>query len=151
MYKRLLQGVAWPCAKIIWKAKLPLKIKIFTWQMAIGRLPSSEQINHRHGPTDGTCALCGQVETVDHIFFSCVLAKFMWSGIRAMLNVSWNPSSFAQFYQIISPLLHNHRVDVWILFAAQSRALWHIHNKFAMENSFPNQLVDCLFKTILFV
>jgi hypothetical protein len=71
-----------------------LKIKIFTWQLAINRLPSSEQINHRHGPTDGFCVLCGQIESADHIFFSCGFTSFMWSGIRAMLNVTWNPTSF---------------------------------------------------------
>jgi hypothetical protein len=59
MYNHLLQGAAWPCAKFIWKAKLPLKIKIFTWQLAINRLPCSEQINHRFGPSDGLCVLCG--------------------------------------------------------------------------------------------
>jgi hypothetical protein len=69
MYKRRLQGDSWPCAKTIWKARLPLKIKIFTWQMAIGRLPIFEQIKHRHGPTDGMRVLCGQIESVDHIFF----------------------------------------------------------------------------------
>jgi hypothetical protein len=53
MYRCLLHGAAWPCARFIWKANLPLKIKIFTWQLATNRLPSCEQINHRHGPTDG--------------------------------------------------------------------------------------------------
>jgi hypothetical protein len=76
MYYYLLQGAAWPCARFIWKACLPLKIKIFTWQLAINRLPNSEQINHRHGPTDGFCVLCGQVESADHIFFSCGFAAF---------------------------------------------------------------------------
>jgi hypothetical protein len=118
MYKRLLQGAAWPCEKIIWKAKLPMYTKIFIWQMAICRLPSSEQINHIHGLTDGKCALCGEIETINHIFFSCALAKFMWSGIMAVLNVSQSPSSFAQFFHILSALLHNHRVAVWALFDA---------------------------------
>jgi hypothetical protein len=90
MYYYLLQGAAWPCARFIWKACLPLKIKIFTWQLAINCLPSSEQINHRHGPTEGFCVLCGQVESADHIFFSCGFAAFMWSGVRAMLQVTWN-------------------------------------------------------------
>jgi hypothetical protein len=85
-------------SKIIWKASLPLKIKIFTWQLAIDRLPSSEQINHRFGPSDGLCVMCGQVETANHIFFSCAFAAFMWSGVRSILQVNWNPTSFAQFF-----------------------------------------------------
>jgi hypothetical protein len=151
MYKLLLQGPAWPCAKLIWKANLPLKIKIFTWQLAIDRLPSSEQINHRHGPTDSFCVMCGHVESTDHIFFKCGFAIFMWSGIRTILNVTWNPSFFAQFFQIISSLSHGHEKAVWILFAAQSMALWQIRNKIAMENSFPNQPADCVLKTLVFL
>jgi hypothetical protein len=128
-----------------------LKIKIFTWQLAINRLPSSEQINHRCGPTDGLCVMCGQVESADHIFFSCAFATFMWSGVRAMLQVNWNPTSFAQFFRIILELSPGHGRAEWILFAAQSLALWHIRNKIAMEHSFPNQPVDCVLKTLLFL
>jgi hypothetical protein len=82
--------------------------------------------------------MCGQIETTDHLFFSCGFANFMWSGIRAILNVTWNPSSFVQFFQIISSLSHGHKRVVWILFAAQSWAFLHIRDKIAMENSFPN-------------
>jgi hypothetical protein len=68
-----------------------------------------------------------------------------------MLNVTWNPTFFAQFFQIISVLSYGHRRAVWILFAAQSWALWHIRNKIAMKNSFPNQPADCVLKTLLFL
>jgi hypothetical protein len=151
MYNHLLQGEAWPCAKTIWKASLPLKIKIFTWQLAINRLPSSEQINHRSGPSDGLCVMCGQVESADHIFFSCAFAAFMWSGVRAILQVNWNPTSFAQFFRIIFDLSPAHGRAVWILFAAQSWALWHIRNKIVMEHSFPNQPADCVLKSCIFL
>jgi hypothetical protein len=57
---------------------------------------------------------------------------------------------FAQFFQIIPVLSYGHRA-VWILFVAQSWALWHIRNKIAMENSFPNQPADCMLKTVLFL
>jgi hypothetical protein len=36
------------------------------------------------GPSDGRCALCGEWETCDHIFFNCHIAKFMWAGIREL-------------------------------------------------------------------
>jgi hypothetical protein len=137
--------------QFIWKACLPLKIKIFTWQLAINCLPSSEQINHRHGPTDMFCVLCGQIESADHIFFSCGFAAFMWSGVRAMLQVTWNPTSFAQFFRIISELSPGHGRAVWILFVAQSWALWHIRNKIAMEHSFPNRPANYVLKTLLFL
>jgi hypothetical protein len=40
---------------------------------------------------------------------------------------------------------------VWILFAMQSWAFWHIRNKIVMEQSFPNQPTDCVLKTSLFL
>jgi hypothetical protein len=40
---------------------------------------------------------------------------------------------------------------MWILFAAQSWALWHIANKIAMEIYFPNQPADYVLKTLLFL
>jgi hypothetical protein len=102
--------------------------------------------------------MCGQIEFADHIFFTCGFAGFIWSGIRAMINVTWNPTSFARFFQIIYVLSYGHRrlcgFFLWLrafLFAAQSWALWHIHNKIAMENSFPNQPADCVLKTLLFL
>ena len=49
-------------------------------------------------PQGGMCVLCGQPEDANHIFFSCVLASFMWNGVHQMLGFSGNqhrfPSSF---------------------------------------------------------
>jgi hypothetical protein len=50
LYQKINQGPSQPHESLLWSAKLPLKIKIFLWQMAKGRLPSNEQINRRHGP-----------------------------------------------------------------------------------------------------
>jgi hypothetical protein len=81
LYRKINQGPSLPHEKLIWKAKLPLKNKIFLWHMTKGKMPANEQIRRRHGNSDGNYALCGQVESVNHIFFSCVLASFVWSGI----------------------------------------------------------------------
>jgi hypothetical protein len=72
------EGAAVAYAKDIWTLPIPLKVKIFIWQLAKGRLPSAEQLFKRHGPSDGSCKLCAQVEDVSHIFFNCPLAKLAW-------------------------------------------------------------------------
>jgi hypothetical protein len=89
LYRKITPSL--PHESMLWSAKLPLKIKIFLWQLAKGRLPSNAQINRRHGASDGNCALCGHAETVDHIFFSFHLACFAWSGIREALGCSGTP------------------------------------------------------------
>jgi hypothetical protein len=87
-------------AKDIWALSIPLKVKIFICQLAKGKLPATAQLLQRHGPFDGLCKLCAQGEDVANIFFNCPLARFIWSGIRDMLDVSWNPSSFADMLAI---------------------------------------------------
>jgi hypothetical protein len=128
---------------------LPLKIKIFTWQLARGRLPSNDHIHAWGGPSDGLCALCGQLENADHIFFNCILAQFLLSGVRDMFRVNWNPRSRQQWFQILDSLSAKSRCFVWIFFAAQCWTLWTTRNKFTIEKKFPRQPADCIFKITL--
>ena len=39
----------------LWKAPMPLKIKIFVWQLLRDRLPSGTEVLKRHGPGNGLC------------------------------------------------------------------------------------------------
>jgi hypothetical protein len=119
--------------------------------MAKGKMPANEQIHRRHGRSNGQCALCGQVESISHIFFSCVLARFVWSGIREAFGVQWNPNNLVDFLAILQQLTPIVRQAFWILFAAQSWALWLIRNKLTIENSFPKQPADCFYKTVMFL
>ena len=83
----------------------------------------------------------------NHIFFTCSLASFMWSGWRQCFDTTWNPNSFDQWWSIVNSLPSKAKKPVWILFAAQCWALWNIRNKFSIEAIFPNQPADCFFKT----
>ncbi|KAK1686977.1 hypothetical protein QYE76_047825 [Lolium multiflorum] len=53
MYAQLSRGTTVAHAKDMWEAKLPLKIKIFSWQLALDKLPTGQQILTRHGPSNG--------------------------------------------------------------------------------------------------
>jgi hypothetical protein len=65
---------------------LTLDLKVFLWQLMRGKLPSSEQVAKRHGPYNGLCSLCGEIEDCNHIFFTCPMAIFMWAGVRELLH-----------------------------------------------------------------
>jgi hypothetical protein len=87
-------------AKDIWELATLLKLKIFIWQLARGRLPASEQVKKSLGPSDERCVLCAQPKDVAHIFFNCPLVQFTWSGLHTMFDVSWNPMCFADVFGI---------------------------------------------------
>jgi hypothetical protein len=90
----------WQCFKESWRTRVPSKVKVFLWQLIRGRLPSSEQIAKRHGPSDGRCALCSGIEDCNHIFFSCPIARLMWAGVRELLHCDWNPAGPGEFIAI---------------------------------------------------
>jgi hypothetical protein len=89
--------------------------------------------------------MCGLPENVDHIFFRCALAEFVWAGIRVMLGVTWNPYCFSVWESCIQSLNAKSQRTLRVLFAAICWALWNIRNKFTIEANFPSQLANCIF------
>lgn len=119
IYLKLCQGTALLHFKDLWKAWIPpLKVKIFLWQMIRDKLPSCEQVWIRHGPSNGNCALCGELEDADHIFFSCFLARFMWACVRETFGCSWNPAGAGELLAIAQGLVGRVSRVFWVCFAA---------------------------------
>jgi hypothetical protein len=119
--------------------------------LARGHLPSSKQIKkmpwHIWWEMCVVCATRG----VARIFFNCSLARFMWSGLCTMFEVSWNPTCLADVFGIFQCFNgKNHRL-LWILFAAQSWVLWKTRNKFNLESEFPKQPANLIFKNLLYM
>jgi hypothetical protein len=83
----------------IWEAKLPLKIKVFLWQVCNDKIQSAEQLKKRNWPGDIECKLCGQRETTDHIIFGCVLARFIWCVCRDLHGWNAAPSSVVDWQE----------------------------------------------------
>jgi hypothetical protein len=113
MYLCLSHGATITCFRDVWETRVPPKIKIFLWQLIQSRLPSCEQVVKRMGPSNGLCALCGDIEDCNHIFFTCPLARFMWAGARDVLQCDWNPAGAGEFLAIAEGLSGPFRRLVW--------------------------------------
>lgn len=61
----------------IWASTVPLKVKIFLWQFYLNRLPTTDQMMLRHWKGDNNCWLCGVPEDLNHVFFHCLMARFV--------------------------------------------------------------------------
>jgi hypothetical protein len=151
MYCKLSQGGAIAHFKEVWRNRVPPKIRVFLWQLIRGRLPAGDQLVKRRGPSNGSCAFCGEWETCDHIFFTCHIARFMWAGIRDLLACSWDPAGAADFVAIANGLTGRLRRIAWYTFAAQSWALWNIRNKLAIEGSLISSPADAIFKISIYM
>ena len=151
MYRQLALGATVAFADDIWDTRLPLKIKIFTWQLALDRLPTCKQLAQHLGTSNGNCALCGEPEDASHVFFSCSLARFGWSVVRTLLGCNWSPANFPQFFAYLQPLLGQRRRICWILVSVLFWSLWVTRNKLAMEARVLNHPSDLIFKFAMFL
>jgi hypothetical protein len=83
----------------IWGAKLPLKIRIFLWQVVHDRLESAEQLKKREWNGEIECQLCGRMESIDHILFRCVCSWYVWTVIQETFGWSHTPSLVVDFME----------------------------------------------------
>ena len=144
------EGPVFSMARGLWKAGLPLKIKIFMWQMVRNRLPTSDNVAKRNGPADGTCTLCGLGENANHIFFQCVLARFAWSAVRETFDKNWQPHTSKDLLEILSAQKGPSARVLWRCVGALLWSLWSVRNKFTIEHKFPKHPADILFKCHIF-
>jgi S-adenosylmethionine:diacylglycerol 3-amino-3-carboxypropyl transferase len=55
----------------LWRARVPLKVKIFMWQMFHNKLQSADQLKKRNWKGEVNCQLCEGLEDMNHIMFKC--------------------------------------------------------------------------------
>lgn len=139
-------------AGIIWKCKIPLKIKFFLWQVFHNRLQVSGNLVKRGWKGDKDCCLCDCVESIDHLLFNCHLAKLVWGLIQNVFNLDSCPSSLEElsvtWLQGNGPLPNK---LIMFFFADFAWALWNTRNKMTIEKSFVKAPTDVLYIAISFL
>jgi hypothetical protein len=72
----------------IWQIKLPMKIKIFMWYLKRGVILTKDNLVRRNWHEDKTCCVCHFLETIQHLFFDCLYAKFLWRSIHILFEIA---------------------------------------------------------------
>ncbi|GJU52604.1 ribonuclease H-like domain-containing protein [Tanacetum coccineum] len=64
-----------------WKRSNPIKVNIFLWRLLLNKLPTRVNLDRKSIDVHSLlCPICQEdVETVNHIFFSCEMATDLWS------------------------------------------------------------------------
>jgi hypothetical protein len=71
-----------PVWKILWRMKIPSKVKIFMWRALHGILPLKSILYNRHIGTTGGCPICNQgPEDISHLLFQCETARELWNNL----------------------------------------------------------------------
>ena len=74
----------WP---VLWKLKIPNKVKIFGWRACHDILPTSYNLSRRRIVTEDKCQLCTrEVETTNHALCECAAMQDVWAGSISKLQ-----------------------------------------------------------------
>lgn len=133
----------------LWKSKIPLKVKIFLWLLFQDRLQMTSNLKKRKWKGNENCILCGVREDSNHLFFTYVLASFVWTCVKGCLNWQRIPTSLDDFQQfwLDDRGAHTYHISLFS-FAALVWSLWKVRNKMAIEKSFPKQPITAFFKSL---
>ncbi|XP_060209904.1 putative ribonuclease H protein At1g65750 isoform X3 [Lycium barbarum] len=79
----------WPW-KLIWKTKLPTKIKCFTWTALKNATLTLDNFKKKKIHLVNRCYMCQkESESVNHLFLHCPVAADLWHMFTAILGISW--------------------------------------------------------------
>lgn len=98
MYNNLSNSVLGPNLKHIWKGKIPPKIKVLLWLLENKALITKDNMSRRHWKGDLCCSFCAQDEIINHLFFTCPVAKVIWGVVSKCLNTKYIPGNIDQCF-----------------------------------------------------
>lgn len=78
MYKALINNGNMEANRVLWDLKLPLKIKIFMLYLKKGVILTKDNLARRNWNGNKNCCFCSNNETIQHLFFACHFARFLW-------------------------------------------------------------------------
>ena len=96
MYNAMTTGSIWS-NRLLWKLKLPLKIKIFLWYLNKGVTLTKDNLVRRNWTGSTSCAFCNREETIQHLFFECHYAKFLWRALQITFGIH-SPTSINDMF-----------------------------------------------------
>jgi transcription elongation factor Elf1 len=152
LYRELFfPGVVNKWMMSIWRASLPLKIKIFLWQICNDKIQSAEQLKKKNWSGPLECKLCGEIESTKHIFLNCALAKFSWSLFNDALEWGSLPETMDDIHcKLVEGSNRENGLFVF-LFGCLAWSLWLIRNDLIFNNSVVPYPDMCIFRTISFM
>jgi hypothetical protein len=146
MYRALLGTQALPYNTFIWKLKLPLKIKVFLRYLYKGVVLTKDNLAWRQWQGDRKCCFCSSNESIQHLFFDCHFAKFIWK----IVHVSFNLSPPTNIHNIFSDWLKgiNMKLKYKIIVGASALcwAIWLSRNDIIFNMTVALSYLQAIFR-----
>ena len=113
--------------KFMWKVKVPAKIKFFLWLLNKKSIITRDNLLKKRGwKGDKHCVLCGKEESIDHLFFSCSIARLIRSLVGCAFDLKKFPKDMDNCFG--NWLKNFSKNDKKIVLIGTSALIWDILN-----------------------
>jgi hypothetical protein len=146
MYNDLVKrnGIHFNCCT--WKAKIPLKIKIFLWYLRKGVILTKDNLAKRQWKGCTRCCFCNKQEIAQHLFFECPMAKLLWMTISITFGIRTPANCINLFGPWLRSFSNKQRNQVLIGVAAFCWALWLCRNEVVFQRSNFKTILQVIFR-----
>ena len=135
MYESLRGQLTVEDVRLIWKRRLPLKIRLFAWLLLRRRLMTRAFRQRMYPDSPVSCPLCNQgVEDCDHLFFQCSLVQEAWQSIFV---ARLDTRSAEAFWTTVSGNFFRREAD-WRCMFAMLWAIWTHRNEVIFRDITPS-------------
>jgi len=146
MYRALLGVQALPYNILVWKLKLPLKIKVFMWYLYKGVILTKDNLARRQWKGDRKCCFCSTNETIQHLLFDCHYAKFMWRIVLISFNLKPPTSVHNLFTGWFEGLNRKRKSQILVGASAICWDLWLTWNDVVFDKAIAPSYLQVIFK-----
>ena len=109
-------------------------------------MQTADKLKKKGWKGKGKCILCGVDESLNHVIFSCVLARFAWICVKEVLSWERIPISLDDFQMNWLDRIRANAYNITLFsFAALAWSLWKLRNKMEIEQDFPKRPMDVIY------
>jgi hypothetical protein len=146
MYALLISNGQIRQDQIGWRLKLPLKIKIFSWYLRRGVILTKDNLAKRNWNGNKKCVFCSREETIQHLFFDCHVAKFIWRVVSLTFGLGV-PTSIMDLYSLwLLNVSARTRSKILVGATAICWAIWLTRNDVVFDKSPIKSYMQVLFR-----
>jgi hypothetical protein len=125
---------------MLWKVKVPSKIKVFLWRLARQSLPTADVAHHRHMAPHSLCAVCGEQDSWRHSLLDFLQARSVWAlapeEVGELIANLHEPHARGWLFAVLKDLPREASIRVVVTLWA----LWHAKRKIIHEGQFQSPL-----------
>ena len=127
----------------MWKTKVPAKIKFFLWLLVKKSILTRDNLLRRGWKGDKHCILCGKDEIIDHLFFSCSVARLIWNLVGCALDLKQIPRDLNDcFGSWLSKFQTNNKRLILVGTSALLWAIWKCRNDIIFDKKKINDRME---------